>query len=207
MTAMRFLLPLAIAAAAAAATTAAAESPPLQQPEDYQQRLVDWIRSGKNGYFHPQVQWQRLGGNGPYAMHTTVDLPKGTKLLTVPRSHVLDSFQTEDECVTVARILREYKKGDDSFFAPYLSYLFDETTGGTTTGLLPGAWSEEGQDLLSYLLAGEEDPDDGLEPTYFQQRDVFEACGENFRAKANLTSEEVEDDDLDDYLRDVDATA
>ena len=177
----------------AAVAAAAAETPPLQQPEDYQQRLVDWIRSGKNGYFHPQVQWQRLGGTGPYAMHTTVDLPKGTKLLTVPRSHVLDSYQTHDECVTVARILGEYQKGEESFFAPYLSYLFDETTGGTTTGLLPGAWSEEGQNLLSDLLGAGEDPDDGLEPRDFGKPGVFEACGKNFRAK--LASQEVEDED------------
>ena len=184
-----------------AVAATAADSPFLQQPEDYQQRLVDWIRSGKNGYFHPQVQWQRLGGTGPYAMHTTVDLPKGTELLTVPRSHVLDSFQTHDECTTVARMLGENKKGGDSFFAPYLSYLFDETTGGTTTGLLPGAWSEEGQDLLSDLLAGEEDPDDGLEPQSFEQRDVFDVCGKNFRA--NLASEEVEDEDEKQHAQDA----
>jgi len=36
-------------------------------------------------------------------------------------------------------MLDEYQKSDDSFFAPYLSYLFDETIGGITTGLLPPA--------------------------------------------------------------------
>lgn len=195
---VRFLLPLAMAATAASA----AEPPPLPQPEAYQQRLVDWIRSGTNGYFHPQVQWQRLGGTGPYAMFTTVDLPKGTKLLTVPRSHVIDSFQTHDECVTVARMLGEHQKGEDSFFAPYLSYLFDETAGGTTTGLLPGAWSEDGQFLLQFLLLGpHEENDDGLEPQYFQQPDVFETCKENFRAR--MASEELTDPDERQHAQDA----
>ena len=195
---LRKFIPFVVAVAA---TCTAAESPPLQQPEEYQQRLVDWIRSGKNGYFHPHVQWKRLGGTGPYAMHTTVDLHKGTKLLTVPRSHVLDSFQTHDECTTVARMLGEYQKGEESFFAPYLSYLFDETTGGTTTGLLPGAWSEEGQNLLSDLLGAGEDPDDGLEPRDFGKPDVFESCGKNFRAK--LASQEVEDEDERQHAQDA----
>ena len=125
---------LFVTAAALSSLSLSAAETPLQQPEAYQQRLVDWVRSGKNGFFHPKVVWKRLGGNGPYAMHTTVDLPKGTKLLVVPRSHVLDSYKTYDECTTVARMLGEYEKGDDSFFAPYLSYLFDETPGGTGSG-------------------------------------------------------------------------
>ena len=166
----------------------------LQQPEAYQQRLVDWIRSGKNGYFHPQVQWQRLGGDGPYAMHATVDIPKGTKLLVVPRSHVIDSYKTHDDCVTIARMLGEYEKGDDSFFAPYLSYLFDETTGGTTTGLLPGSWSEEGQKILHGILHAGKDYNQWLRPHNFEQVGVFERCGSNFRA--TLETEELEDEDL-----------
>jgi hypothetical protein len=164
----------------------------LQQPEAYQQRLVNWIRSGKNGYFHPQVQWKRLGGSGPYAMHTTVNLPKGTPLLVVPRSHIIDSYKTHDHCVTVARMLGEYERGDDSFFAPYLSYLFDNTEGGTSTGLLPGSWSEEGEDLLHYILGNEEGK--GLQPRNFEQSSVFDKCGRHFRA--TLDDTELEDEDL-----------
>ena len=32
------------------------------------------------------------------------------------------------------------------------------TTGGSTTGLLPGAWSDLGQDLLRLLFRGKRDP-------------------------------------------------
>jgi len=176
---------------------AAAEVVPLQQPEAYQQRLVDWIRSGKNGFFHPQVQWKRLGtdGTGPYAMHAMVDMPKGTKLLVVPRSHIIDSFKTHEECVTIARMLDEYQKGDDSFFAPYLSYLFDKTSGGTTTGLLPCSWSDEGKDLFDFILGTDnEDIPEQLRPLHFVKHSVFDVCGDSFRAE--YKGVELEDEDL-----------
>lgn len=164
------------------------DTTPLPQPEAYQQRLVDWVRSGENGFFHPKVVWKRLGGNGPYAMHTTVDIPKGTNLLVVPRSHVIDSFKTFNECVTVARMINEYQMGDKSFFAPYLSYLFDDTTGGTSAGLLPSSWSQRGKDILISILGDE------LEPFNFEQPSVFKKCGENFRAE--LEHEVMVDEEL-----------
>ena len=196
-----FTAMMAVVAVSWLPAQAAAETV-LQQPEAYQQRLVDWIRSGKNGFFHPQVQWQRLGGTGPYAMHAMVDMPKGTKLLVVPRSHVIDSYKTHDECVTVARMIGEYEKGDNSFFAPYLSYLFDDTLGGTTTGLLPGGWSQEGQNVLSSILhGGVRDMDYGLEPRYFEQPDVFDVCDKNFRA--GMKDEELEDEDVRQHAQDA----
>ena len=182
----------ATTAAVSLSLSSVAAETALQQPEAYQQRLVDWIRSGENGYFHPQVQWKRLGGTGSYAMHTTVDLPKGTPLLVVPRSHIIDSYKTHDDCVTIARMLGEYERGDDSFFAPYLSYLFDDTVGGTGTGLLPASWSEEGKDLLELILGNENGK--GLLPRNFIQKSVFAKCGDNFRATHD--DEELEDEDL-----------
>eukprot|EP00978_Attheya_sp_CCMP212_P008022 scaffold18709_cov50-Attheya_sp.AAC.1 len=175
-----------------------------QQPEAYQQRLVDWIRTGPNGFFHPSIVWKRLGPDGtsgPYAMHTTQDLPKGTTLLVVPRKYVIDSFKTYNPCVTVARMLEEFEKGDESLYAPYLSYLFDDTAGGTSTRLLPASWSNEGQDLLTFILNDGSrgrvqdlltfilngSRDRGLEPRSFAQASVFEKCGPIFRADNEST--------------------
>lgn len=171
---------------------------PLSQPEAYQQRLVDWIRSDKNGFFHPSVVWKRLGSNGPYAMHTTEDIPKGEALMVLPRSYIIDSFKTHDECVTVARMLHEYKKGDDSFYAPYLSYLFDE--GGTSTGLLPTSWSEKGQELLQLMLNHidedgiEQNSKHRLEPRGFIRPGVFDECGESFLGETDDSP--LEDSDI-----------
>jgi len=165
------------------AAAVVSDGAPLPQPEAYQQRLVDWIRSGPNGYFHPAVVWRRLGPGGtagPYAMHAAADIPAGAPLLVVPRGHTIDSFRTHDPCVTVARMLHEYQRGDGSFYAPYLSYLFDDTVGGTSTGLLPSSWSAGGQGILQDILgAGDEDR---LEPEYYGHDSVFEDCGESFLA-------------------------
>jgi len=201
-----------------------------QQPEDYQQRLVDWIRAGTNGYFHPSVVWKRLGpeGNesGPYAMHTLVDVKKGTPLLVVPRGYVLDSYQTYDTCTTVARMLEEYEqKQEDSLFAPYLSYLFEKKEGGTSNGLLPTSWTTTGKHILDQILdienkkSHENDTDDddddededrdsnhnrdrdrygrGLEPRYYEQPNVFEQCGPYFRGPLPNEALAVHDDTND----------
>jgi len=169
------------------AAAVVSDGAPLPQPEAYQQRLVDWIRAGPHGYFHPSVVWRRLGPGGTtgaYAMHAAADIPAGATLLVVPRGHTLDSFKTHDPCVTVARMLHEYDQGDGSFYAPYLSYLFDDTVGGTSTGLLPSSWSEEGQEILQDILG---DGEERLEPEYYGHDSVFEACGKSFLAPHTKT--------------------
>mmetsp|Transcript_27718 Transcript_27718/g.59242 ORF Transcript_27718/g.59242 Transcript_27718/m.59242 type:complete len:437 (-) Transcript_27718:340-1650(-) len=191
-----------------ATAAVASKTEVLRQPEAYQQRLVDWIRSGKNGFFHPKVQWKRLGedGTGPYAMHTTVDIPKGETLLVVPRSHIIDSYRTHWDCVTIARMLHEYDLGDESFFAPYVSYLFDSTVGGTSTGLLPTSWSDDGKHLLKRFVGRDDEKHHhhrgrGLEPYYFEHEGVFEMCGSNFRAESK--SEELKDEDERQHTEDA----
>jgi len=174
---------------------AASDETPLPQPEAYQQRIIDWIRSGENGYFHPAVVWKRLGPDGesgPYALHTTRDVPKGETLLVVPRSHTIDSLKTHEHCYTVARMLKEYEKGDDSFYAPYISYLFDETAGGTSTGLMPTSWTPEGQEILEFILDYRED--DALQPKDYRYDSVFDTCGRNFRS--TNPHQELEDPQL-----------
>ncbi|KAL7530371.1 hypothetical protein ACHAWF_003353 [Thalassiosira exigua] len=179
----------------AATTTTAAT--PLPQPEPYQQRIVDWIRSGDGGFFHPSVVWKRLGDgdSGPYAMHTTVDIAKGEKLLVVPRSHTIDSGETYDECVTISRMLDELEKGNESFYAPYLNYLFEDTPGGTSTGLLPTSWSNEGKELLHSILGHGDKNLAPLSPQDFEHYNAFEACGQDFRREVflNKAKDDVSD--------------
>jgi hypothetical protein len=197
-----FLSLLSTLATAAAAAAAEEEEELIKQPEEYQQRLVDWIRNAPsgNGYFHPAVQWKRLGSDGKsgsYAMHTLKDIKKGTPLLVVPREYVIDSFQNYDECTTVARMINEYEnnnsnkamennKKNESLFAPYLSYLFDNNNeGGTSIGLLPTSWSVQGQQILEDLLdigGNNNEIGPGLEPRQYEHSSVFEVCGPNFRS-------------------------
>jgi len=203
------------------------------QPEAYQQRLVDWIRKDPKGFFHPSILFKRLGSDGnsgPYAMHITQDIPKGTPLIVLPRKYVLDSshngiqYDKDDDysqimCVTVARMVNEYDKqyyddGDNdndeqssssSFYAPYLSYLFDETVGGTSRGLLPTSWSQKAKDTLYLILDTDWDGDGGagsvLEPQDFEIESVFEACDIDMILGGDGDDD---DDDDDDYYYEED---
>jgi hypothetical protein len=171
-----------------------------QQPEAYQQRMVDWLREHPNGYFNPSIQWKRLFPNGPYAMHAVTDILKGAELITVPREYMIDSTgDNANLCSVVHKLVEESYKvlgnGNDndndnesSFYEPYVSYLFDPKVGGTSRGLLPASWSMKGQQILNLILDIDIDIDisssqeevEGqarLEPTNFHLHgSVFDAC-------------------------------
>jgi len=103
-------------------------------------------------------------------------------------------------------MLDEYEKGDESFYAPYLSYLFDDTVGGMSLGLTPSSWTYEGQQQLHFIL-GHSDGDggyssgEGLQPAIFNRESVFEKCGDNFRAP--MPKEELEDEVLREQAEDA----
>jgi len=146
-----------------------------KQPEAYQERLVDWILEDPDGFFHPAILWERQLGpdgstkSGPYAMHATEDIPEGTPLVVLPRKYVLESdlrywVPVDDHhrmCITISKMLEEYNKHNydrtefRSFYAPYLSYLFEEID--ITTGLLPTSWSDHSQRILDLILEVNED--------------------------------------------------
>jgi len=102
-------------------------------------------------------------------------------------------------CLTVHKMIEEYQKvlkakeknddnsssssnssnnnEDGSFYEPYLSYLFDETVGGTSRGLLPTTWSAPAQAILDTILDyREEHLSNILEPDDYRQGYVTEWC-------------------------------
>lgn len=181
----------------------------VQQPEAYQNRLVEWISKDPDGFFHPSVQFQRLGPDGksgPYSMHATEDIPKGTPLIVLPRKYVIESGMEQDfgvkfdeddyrSCVTVRKMLREYYKTTDpstpyeSFYAPYLSYLFEDTVGGTTRGLLPTTWSENAKELLGLILLENGDIEGEffrLRPQSYEYNYIADICSENVERKPGI---------------------
>ena len=170
-----------------------------KQPEAYQERLVEWILEDPDGFVHPAIQFQRLGPqgkSGSYAMHATEDIPKGTPLIVLPRKYLIESHMdkpkesesgTDDYrmCVTVEKMLDEYTRHTDpkttfvSFYAPYLSYLFEDTSGGTMRGLLPGTWSEHSKWLV-YLILGSDDNDWAvLRPFELEYSSIYDICEGN----------------------------
>jgi hypothetical protein len=160
-----------------------------KQPEAYQERLVEWLLEDPNGFFHPSILWKRLGPDeksGPYAFHVTDDVPKGTPLIVLPRKYVLESHMdnTNDEpvedyrmCVTVEKMISEYNEhADESFYAPYLSYLFEENAGGTMRGLMPTTWSDHSKEILGLILEMDENGWNSLHPLSIEYDSIFSIC-------------------------------
>ncbi len=190
-----------------------------KQPEAYQRRLFEWILEDPDGFVHPSILFQRLGPegkSGPYAMHVTEDVPAGTPLIVLPRKYVIESHMKKKKgnialdddyrmCVTVEKVLDEYQKHNDtetsfqSFYAPYLSYLFEDTVGGTTRGLLPGTWSDQSIGILHLIL--DHDYDDGsstLRPDDFDFNSIFDVCARNIEGAEDEDDEDEDDEDEDD---------
>jgi len=197
-----------------------------KQPEAYQERLVEWILEDPNGFFHPSILWKRLGPDeksGPYAFHATEDIPKGTPLIVLPRKCVMESYMNEDEdieapiedyrmCVTVAKMIegRFEQHTDDandnnnatsetSFYAPYLSYLFEENDGGTTRGLMPTTWSDHSKNILDLILEwNEEDGGNSLYPHSFDKESIFSICSDDDEESGSEGVENPDNENGDD---------
>eukprot|EP00534_Pseudo-nitzschia_fraudulenta_P014541 CAMPEP_0201239892 /NCGR_PEP_ID=MMETSP0852-20130820/27142_1 /ASSEMBLY_ACC=CAM_ASM_000632 /TAXON_ID=183588 /ORGANISM="Pseudo-nitzschia fraudulenta, Strain WWA7" /LENGTH=499 /DNA_ID=CAMNT_0047535493 /DNA_START=7 /DNA_END=1506 /DNA_ORIENTATION=- len=182
------------------------------QPEAYQERLVEWLLEDPESFFHPSILWKRLGPggtSGPYAMHATEDIASGTPLIFLPRKYVLESlmkppdelsetYRTDPRmCATVEKMLDEhFNRKNESFYAPYLSYLFDDTAGGTSRGLLPTSWSDHSKGILDLILDKDgEDGTNNLDPHDYTQSSVFSLCADDPEEDS-----EGDDDDYDDGL-------
>ena len=193
-----------------------------KQPEAYQQRLFEWILEDPDGFVHPSILIQRLGpvGNsGPDAMHITEDVPAGTPLIVLPRKYVIESHMKKTNesiamdddyrmCVTVKKMLDEYEnqKHNDtetsfpSSYAPYLSYLFEDTVGGTTRGLLPGTWSDQSKGILYLILDHDHDYENEsstLRPHYFDFDSIFDVCVKNVEGAVDDEDEDGDSEEDD----------
>ena len=163
-----------------------AAAKPLQQPEQWQNDLVNWLISKPNGYFSDKVLWTKTEMG--YNMHAAEDIPKGSTLMIIPQAALIDSDDTEDICVTINKMMLEYDKGAESEYYPYIRYLFGGHEGGTSTGLLPTTWSQPAKTLLKNIVGRE------LEPQYIDkaEKSVLEDCQEQIDADIESMDEETE---------------
>jgi hypothetical protein len=60
-------------------------------------------------------------------------------------------------CATVHKLVREMRRGGDSFYGPYVQYLLSQPS-----GQLPTAWSPRGQSLLKRVLGVENPKGEGV---------------------------------------------
>jgi spermidine synthase len=118
---------------------------------------IEWLRSQPGGFVHRGVEVRRLwdAPNAALGVYTTVDIERGTVLMVLPQDALLTSDGTGDICDTTWKVLREYKKGNASAYAPYVQYLF-----ARPRGQLPSAWSNIAKYILQKIIGKEEYPFD-----------------------------------------------
>ena len=143
---------------------------PLKQPEQWQNDLVDWLMSKPNGFFSEKVLWTKTEMG--YNMHAAEDIFKDETIMVIPQDALITSDGTEEECVTINKMMQEYDKGDQSDYYPYIRYLFGGHEGGTSPGLLPTTWSAPAKNLLRMIVG------DDLSPKNFEKGHykVLQSC-------------------------------
>jgi spermidine synthase len=104
-------------------------------------------------------------------MFATGDISEDELLLEIPRKVLLTDEGYENDsygdhgiwCPTAYRLIDELKKGEDSFYGPYINYLLSQEQ-----GQLPSHWSDAGKQLLLEVLA----QDDALKDNDLKPRDA-----------------------------------
>lgn len=137
------------------------ESLRLVQPQ------IEWIRE-EGGFVNSKVQVQgktqntdgAVGGNnlGWFAVQP---IPMGELILSIPPDCVIVPALNDRQvangmfCNTIRSLIREFERGDKSFYAPYVNFLKS-----LPPGRLPSAWSDHGKELLVTLIGDLLPPDD-----------------------------------------------
>jgi hypothetical protein len=123
-------------------------------------RIYEWINSVDNGYVNLDKQRPRrlIEGdiNTPIIIIAIDDIEKDELLVITPWSHILKSDNDIDDdnkgwhCGTVRALVKEMELGEESFYAPYVTYLNDEPD-----NQLPTQYSVKAKQLLDLILGVE----------------------------------------------------
>lgn len=132
-----------------------------------QQGIIDWVKAS-GGHFSPKQQFRRAIPGDPssyFGIFATEDIKEGELLTSVPWSCVIirsndESDESDDEqgelyCSSYRLLMKEIRKGDKSFFAPYTSYLLKQPR-----GKLPSDWTEAGKSVLKEVIGDSLPPKD-----------------------------------------------
>lgn len=111
---------------------------------------VDWAVSN-GGYMSPKISiapiYESDSDNVPLGMFAKEAFSKGETIMVVPRKCLL-TVDSEDMCDTAELLLEEHNKGEKSFFAPYIAYLFNKAGDHGEGEPIPSSWSLNGRKLL-----------------------------------------------------------
>lgn len=191
---MKFQLTALVALLLPSASLVAADS----SVTDY--GVLEWINNANGGMVHPDQEF-RANEDGIAGMYATKDIKKGEILIQVPWSLILKSDNPHEEgqmcCGTVHAVAREMRKGNESFYAPYVNYLHAQSENAT-----PSAWSDLGKKLLREVVGGTvtETEIPPVEPTEWLEFDWYGRCrgsrADQLSTKAALLVVQRSDDSL-----------
>lgn len=116
-----------------------------------QYNVVEWLREN-GGYFNEKQRFGRGSSeSAPIGVFASQDIPQGEVLTTVPWKCVIATgtgdWSDRVYCDTVKLLVKEMRKGDESFFGPYVNYLL-----AFPPFYLPTDWTIQGRTLLKKFL-------------------------------------------------------
>jgi len=123
---------------------------------DHGERQVAWVRENR-GFVTEKMEIRKLENvddSHSYGVFATQDIEESELMLSIPRPCVFQTFQ-DDKCDTVDKLAQEMRKGEESFWEPYVSYLKSQPY-----GQLPSLWSEAGKEALSFVNWEYDEEDD-----------------------------------------------
>mmetsp|Transcript_6115 Transcript_6115/g.13177 ORF Transcript_6115/g.13177 Transcript_6115/m.13177 type:complete len:617 (-) Transcript_6115:2196-4046(-) len=126
------------------------------------QRIIEWVRSN-GGIFNTKQEFRRTNSedpSSPFGIFAIEDIEKGELLTRVPWKCIItdpEDKRLQDEyisghnfhfsCGSTQHLINELRKGEQTFFEPYTSYLRDQPR-----GKIPSDWSDDGKDLLEEVI-------------------------------------------------------
>eukprot|EP00978_Attheya_sp_CCMP212_P047318 scaffold421305_cov50-Attheya_sp.AAC.1 len=135
------------------AETANYSLPKLTKEDDMYEKLIEWIRSHKDGIVSEKLEIRRADPKDAASGHAIFikeSIKKGELLYSIPWDLIITpddgSYQaTAFSCATTRTLIQEAKKGKESYFYPYLR-VFEEWD--RYKAPLIEDWTEPGKNLL-----------------------------------------------------------
>jgi len=131
-------------------------------PTTEEHPVLAWLRAQEGGYVNPKVVFTEGG------LFATSEIKKGEAVFTIPTNALLKPFDEEDDsmCETAHRLVLEYRRSEESSYAPFVKYVFETFPHKT----VPMGWSEQGKQLVRDMVGSQ------LEPQEFGSGSFDEAC-------------------------------
>ena len=149
--------------------------------------MVDWIASFDGASIHDGLEIRLLDStnpkHSPFGLFATRDIAEEELLISIPEDSAIKDEKEREQydssqvpCGTARNIMKEWKAGNESAYAPYVAWL-QETSQGY--GKLPTEYSPDGKDLLKRIAGyyGESNRLTPEEPDWIYREWIHECRG------------------------------